>query len=513
MKKSSNHSKAFVRGFFCVSIILLVLGLLPIMNTKSATSSHDIEASISLTPHNPIAITSDSGFEVFPGSGTAEDPYVIEGYNITTDSTGISIADTTEHFIIRNCYVETKYFGIFINSVADGTATVINNTCNNSDWGIMLESSNISTVANNTCNYNNFGIYLLASSSLNVINNTCNNNRMEGILLGDSGSSTVANNTFTNCSLYIGEITVDAYLSHSVENNWVNGKKIGFYTNLDSTIIDEPVYGQLMLVNCTNVTVRDQILNYATTGLYLYSCTHSVIINNTCNNIDKSIWLYYSDYSTVVNNTSSNNGVGIKLYSSGSSTVANNIYNDNTFEGIYLSNSNSSTVANNTCNNNGFSGILLSYSGNSDVINNKCNNNNGYGINLWNSAHCDVTYNLLQENEDYGIYLSSSSDDNTIHHNTFVDNNLGGTSQAYDAGANNYWCDTETSEGNYWSDWSGTSNYSIDGSSGSVDLYPLDEPVEYSTDETQLFFTFTLLIAVVPLILMKLFSRRRRKIG
>jgi len=74
------------------------------------------------------------------------------------------------------------------------------------------------------------------------------------------------------------------------------------------------------------------------------------------------------------------------------------------------------------------------------------------------------------------------------------------------------WYDSATLEGNFWSDWSGIGSYSIDGSASSEDLYPLDEPVEYSTDETKIFFTFTLLILVVPLILIRLFSRKRREI-
>ncbi len=45
--------------------------------------------------------------------------------------------------------------------------------------------------------------------------------------------------------------------------------------------------------------------------------------------------------------------------------------------------------------------------------------------------------------------------------------------------------------------------------------YPLDEPIEYivvmsTTDETQIYFTFILLLVLVPLLLSKLFSPKRR---
>ncbi len=312
------------------TILLLFLLILSIyasnINVQSAVEENNYRPiSLELTPHDPIYITSDNGLEIFPGTGTAEDPYRIEGYNITTtDDHGIFIYNTTKYFIIRNCYVEAGNYGINIYEIADGTAAIINNTCNNNIMGIKLRDSVSSTVANNTCN----------------------NNDVHGIFLEDSDSSTVANNT--------------------------------------------------------------------------------------------------------------------------------------------------------------------------------CSNNKLYGIQLWYSDFCVITYNLLQENEEYGVYVEISYPrNNLIHHNTFVDNNLGGSSQARDEGSDNFWYDTETLEGNYWSDWSGTGNYSIDGSADSIDLYPFDEPVESTTtehtsvesttDENPLNFTFTLLMVVVTLMLTRIISKKVKK--
>ena len=80
--------------------------------------------------------------------------------------------------------------------------------------------------------------------------------------------------------------------------------------------------------------------------------------------------------------------------------------------------------------------------------------------------------------------MTSSSKTNTIHHNNFVDNNPSGTSQAYDGGTKNVWFDSQNLEGNYWSDWSGTGSYSIDGYGGTVDSYPLEEPANFEILET-----------------------------
>ncbi len=128
------------------------------------------------------------------------------------------------------------------------------------------------------------------------------------------------------------------------------------------------------------------------------------------------------------------------------------------------------------------------------------------------SNFCVLSYNLLQENEGYGVYLLLWSDSNIIHHNTFIDNNLGGSSQAYDDCTDNYWYDTATLGGNFWSDWLEIGSYPIDGSASSVDLYPLDEPTIYSTDENQLDFAFTLLILVFPLLLTRIILKKTKKL-
>ncbi|MBA7527909.1 hypothetical protein ES705_20089 [subsurface metagenome] len=443
-----------MRKKIIVILLILALSIYTLnINVQSAVKENDNRpTSLELTPHDPIEITSDSDFEVFPGTGTEVDPYLIEGYNITTTSQkGIYIAFTTKYFVIRNCYVEAAEYGIHIYDVADVITTVINNTCNNNWYGIKLYYSGSSTVANNTCSDNGSSIRLSYSSNSTVVNNICNNNDI-GIVLYYSYYSTVANNT---CS----------------KNN-----------------------------------------NYG--GIYLSSSGSSTVANNTCINNYIGIKLYYSNSSTVTNNTCNNNNnyEGISIWSSSNSTVANNTCNDNR-EGIRLDFSGSSTVANNTCSNNNFS-IAFWYSSNSTATNNTCTNNNNYGIYLHSSDFCVFTYNLLQENEEYGVYSSSGSDNNIIHHNTFVDNNLGGTSQAFDDCTNNTWYNNATQKGNFWSDWSGTGSYSIDGSANSVDLYPLNEPAEHSvestTEENPLNFIFTLLMLVVTLIFTRIISKKAK---
>ncbi len=554
-----------IRGVLIIVLFCITINFQE--NSHTIANNNEInhrDLTLEYSVHDPIRITNDQNFTDygFSGNGTEESPFIIENFNITTTSRiGIYIYNTTKHFVVRNCYVDAEEHGIAIFSVDDGTATATNNICiNNYYYGIAINSARGSTIFNNTCNYNDNGIYtgdsaysnilnntcnyndvgilwpsfysIVANNTCNnndvgislsqstgsivthnecsnnyddgisgsaffnltinyntcnnngfdgiglgglsshysvinntcnnngmygiwinnegshkVINNTCSNNAYEGIILSawdPSGGSFIANNTLTNCGLTISENYVDAYLSHTVENNWVNGKKLGFFTNLDSEIISDSIYGQLILVNCTLTTISHQILNAATKGLFLYSCSSVTLLNNTC--------AYNS------------------LYSIKSELCTSLI-----------------------------------------IINNTCNNNL-HGIYLEDTDSCLITYNFLKENENYGVNLRTrtiaKSENNLVHHNIFLDNNLLGTSQASDSGTNNLWYDSVTQEGNEWSDWSGAGSYSIDGSANSVDLYPLGGPVVAEFTQSIL---LVFLLSIFSLFLVRVLSKKIRK--
>ena len=66
-------------------------------------------------PRGPIYIFGDEGFTwengVIGGSGTPDDPYIIEGWVIDTlgYDYGIYIDHTTAHFVLRDCIVPVSY--------------------------------------------------------------------------------------------------------------------------------------------------------------------------------------------------------------------------------------------------------------------------------------------------------------------------------------------------------------------------------------------------------------------
>lgn len=186
---------------------LVSIALLGTQATKLNTSQTRINAT--LTPHEPILIYNDANFSDYslPGSGTALNPYIIENYNITTlNNAGIIVRNTTDYFVIRNCYVDASFVAVAVTIVEPGTGEISGVTCKNNDfWGIVIGQSSQITVKNSVSEDNTesfgIGIYLLDSFDITLSNNTCTKNNY-GVYLQNTNSSVISYNTFADNSEY-----------------------------------------------------------------------------------------------------------------------------------------------------------------------------------------------------------------------------------------------------------------------------------------------------------------------
>ncbi len=134
-----------------------------------------ISAFAQWVPHDPIYIYGDKDFTwekgVVRGSGTADDPYVIEGWVIDTlgYDYGIYIDHTKAHFIIRNCLIRypQEKAGILLSAVENGRIE----DC--AIWGghvgIQLLSARKVTITRTAIGYCDYGILVSTGSDHNVI--------------------------------------------------------------------------------------------------------------------------------------------------------------------------------------------------------------------------------------------------------------------------------------------------------------------------------------------------------
>jgi parallel beta-helix repeat protein len=224
--------------------------------------------------------------------------------------------------------------------------------------------------AKGATSYRKAGIYLGGAEHCDISDNKASNNYY-GIFLLWSSNNNLTGNTFVNDGLFVH----NSY-HNTVENNTVNGKPLVYLEDTSDYMV--PDAGQVILVNCNNVTVENRDLSNSTVGVELWETTNSTITNNTASN--------------------------------------------NNYAGIYLESSSNNTLTNNNANSNNQYGIHLSSSSNYNTLtNNTANSNNGDGIHLSSSSN-NLTNNTANSNNDYGIYLCSSN--NTLNNNTMSGNTV-----------------------------------------------------------------------------------------
>jgi parallel beta-helix repeat protein len=322
----------------------------------------------SYTPHGTIDVIGDAELAAVSVSGTGWgfDPYILEGWNITTSGQhGIRIRDTTMHFVIQDCWITTNdvnnWRAIWIENTTAGTVRIENNICVGSILGIDLDACENATVRHNQCLENRYGIWLDDSDGSILTNNTCSFSMTYGIYVDSSPYCELDDNI---CSY----------------SNW------------------NKIHGT------THGMGR---------GIHVTNSPYSVFYNNTCtNNEYDSLRLYQSPSSVLrFNNITGGHYFGIYLGSSQDSTVSNNTVTYTTDIGIYATESDDIIVANNTAERNEEGGIHVTHCASAIVIDNTMVED---GLRLYGSTVADyesmtVSGNSIN-NKPFGFFLNTVDD-------------------------------------------------------------------------------------------------------
>jgi parallel beta-helix repeat protein len=349
---------------------------------------------IAYTPHDPIVINGDSNFsataalEGWLGDGSAGDPYVIDSLEIDRQGAAlhcINISNTRVNFTISNCNLtgaSSPASGIFLDNVTNGR--IEGNIVYGNHFNIYLTNAHFNVVKNNTCWGSVYSISMRVSSSNNTItDNDSSNNSDRGVNL-ESGSqyNVVINNTCVN-----NRFGVVLYLvSYNIimNNNFSNNDDHGIHNN-------DADYN-VMINNTCNVN------DY---GIYLFSSSvYNELSNNTCNdNRNIGIYLVSSGLNDLINNTCSfNSNYGMYLVGSDRCNMYNNTCNGNTLYGLYLVMTDQGVYYDNVFNSNDY-GIYQISSQQNTISNNTFANNDVYGISLSGSSLNNILeWNVFVEN-------------------------------------------------------------------------------------------------------------------
>jgi len=236
----------------------------------------------------------------------------------------------------------------------------------------------------------------------------------------------------------------------NVTNNTVNGRPLYFYKNVQNKIIEQDA-GQVVLANCTNITVKNQYFSKIDFSIMLYFCSNCTVENNTIADVEGELILFFSENNTIQNNDISNAFHAICLDIGAKNNIVryNNIHDN--LQGItIISGCSGNKVYKNKIKNNGWGMKVTSYTENLPSYNNYIYENevseNTIGINLLPSFN-SLTYtknNTISKNTFYknkiGLQLYYS-EGNKVINNTFRKNILSATfiDCKQNFWFNNYW--------------------------------------------------------------------------
>ncbi len=336
---------------FCLLILNVVFLTERPFNTEKGTTNVVAEEfvfpktnNLNLIQRDPINITSDSDFESFPGTGTLEDPYRIENWNITTSDSicGINVTGTSMHFIIQNCFIEAVDIGIWIFYTAEGTTKIVNNTCiGNSLYGIDVRFTS-KTVISNTILYNNKedGISSIFSDNLEVKDNVCFSNKKNGISLHYCESATLVNNScFNNTN---GLEFFNARDTRILQNHCFNNTENGIYsteevnTESEGNILEYNQNSGIYYKKSDNINIHSNNCTANQIGIQIYDTTNTDVFNNSIsNNGGKGILSERTNYCVMsYNNIINNTGYGVYLNDTSNNVVHHNNFIENNQNGI-----------------------------------------------------------------------------------------------------------------------------------------------------------------------------------
>ncbi|KYK22334.1 hypothetical protein AYK25_02730 [Thermoplasmatales archaeon SM1-50] len=307
--------------------------------------------------------------------------------------------------------------------------------------GILSVCCNNNTICNNTVNKTYHGIYISASTNSTLVANSVIGCRWKAIILTDAPDNTIKGNflrqpiyynyacdiTLTdsprciveNNTLYSG-ILIDESYPNIILNNFVQGKPLVYLDEKSDVVIDYTC-GQIILINCSNITVKNQNIQQTVRAIYLKDSNHCNLINNTIFNNRQGIICSSSNFTNICNNIITlNKDNGLSIDSSNNNIYNNNIENNEDY-GLINSGVNN-TIANNNIDHNGYVGFVLTGQ-NSSIINNTISRNTE-GMSIRFLSNTNIKHNIIKQNFEYGISISDSTN-NTIAENVFMQNDYG----------------------------------------------------------------------------------------
>ena len=304
--------------------------------------------------------------------------------DIYSNADGVTISG----FTIRKSGDFWFDYGIQINS---NNNTISDNIIENNYMGIVINGyetfGHNNTISNNIIKSNLNGGLLFYKSTNNIIENNTFSDNIGGLIL-DTGANNnnILDNVFYNDGIWIADANENIF-----SNNMINDKPLLYLEDEIDKVIDNTDAGQVILVGCNNITVKDNELTNICTGVVLSKTDNCFISENTIgSNTKGGIFLISSNGNNISTNTLSNNNMGIIISSSYNNIITGNIIKNSEQESINILESYNNLIFGNNFSDN--RGLTLDYCDNNNISYNTFNND---GIAMYTYYQNTVLDNLV----------------------------------------------------------------------------------------------------------------------
>ncbi len=444
-----------------VPYLLVLLFMIPIIMTAGSNSKIEymtIEDDYVLsdrTFHDPIFITDDSDFisQAWPGNGTIEDPYRIEGLSITSNGTAcIDIRNVSKHYKIINCELsgargDSQGAVSLPSTPYNGTGIITGCDIYNSTNGIYCTSDNV-VIMNNDVRNCSFSNIRIEGKNQTITNNELVHEEMFSIHGNILEDIVVSDNQFSNSSSLPGlewQFWLQAVNGLILENNTFSmtrcklvGNDMYITNNRFSTDYRTSLYlpasHDIVVIDCEFEGASDPYsaiygirLDLSTDNCSIISCTSDVVIAaRDVSNITVQDCHFTRDgvitfkdttgYLGITNNTFHDvvGGVSIVVGTGIESAIVDNNVIQECVVGISLR-SNGTVVRNNTIMNN-IQGVIVRESENrifyNTFINNEENARESLEVsNIWDDSVSMGNYwdRYFTVNDRWPVYLDDDA--------------------------------------------------------------------------------------------------------
>ncbi|MFW9958084.1 MAG: right-handed parallel beta-helix repeat-containing protein, partial [Candidatus Odinarchaeota archaeon] len=216
------HARKALLLLILLVIPLFLAGILhPAINNEEKAAISPIPTKVNVPSYveqAPILAYNDTDMDnwasalLWDGNGSPDTPYIIDGYNITSDGTCIEIRDTVRAFEIRNCYISSisgsSGTGIHIDNVTQ--AAIVDTVIQNKQNSMELRDTSAPYIENCTI-HDNYLIALFNCTGATITECDIHDNTNDGIYFNQCNDSLISYNVITNSTTGEGIFVEESY--------------------------------------------------------------------------------------------------------------------------------------------------------------------------------------------------------------------------------------------------------------------------------------------------------------